>query len=197
MIKLLKTAGFLLCTTVAAPVMAQDFDKGVAAYQAGDYETALREWRPLAEQGNVSAQINIGLLYTLAESVQDYAEAAEWYRLAAVQDYAEAQNNLGVLLNNGNGVIQDYAEAVMWYRKAAVQGNALAQSNLGAAYAKGHGVIQDAVLAHSWFNISSANGDTVSSEYRGTIEQDLTREQIAEAQALARRCMASGYQDCD
>jgi TPR repeat protein len=189
MIKLLKTAAFLLFTAVSAPAMAQDFDNGVEAYQAGDYETAL--------QGNAKSQNNLGYLYRNGNGVsQDYAEAAEWYRLAAVQGYAEAQNNLGNLFNNGNGVIQDYAEAAMWYRKAAVQGHALAQSNLGAAYAKGHGVIQDAVLAHSWFNISSANGDTVSSEYRGIIEQDMTREQIGEAQALARRCIASDYQDC-
>ena len=33
------------------PVAAQDFQKGLAAYQAGDYAAALQEWTPLAEAG--------------------------------------------------------------------------------------------------------------------------------------------------
>ncbi|WP_435229433.1 hypothetical protein ACMAZE_12060 [Pseudopelagicola sp. nBUS_20] len=44
-------------------VLAQDFDKGFKAYQAGDYATALQEWRPLAEQGNADAQFNLGNMY--------------------------------------------------------------------------------------------------------------------------------------
>jgi TPR repeat protein len=63
MIKLLRTAAFLLCTAFTAPVMAQDFDKGLAAAQAGDYATVLQEWRPLAEQGHAEAQTNLGAMY--------------------------------------------------------------------------------------------------------------------------------------
>ena len=162
MIKLLRTVAFLLYTAVAAPVMAQDYDKGLAAYNAGDYDAALQEWRPLAEQGNASAQYNLGIMY-----------------------------------DNGDGVIQDYAEAVDWYRKAAEQGYADAQTNLGGMYRTGRGVIQDAVLAHMWYNIGGANGNEIGSDNRGLIEEEMTRDQIAEAQALARRCMASDYQDCD
>ena len=39
-----------------------DFQKGYTAYQTGDYATALREWRPLAEQGNANAQYNLGII---------------------------------------------------------------------------------------------------------------------------------------
>ena len=162
MMKLLRTTAFLLCAAVAVPVMAQDFDKGFAAYTAGDYATAVQEWRPLAEQGE-----------------------------------ARAQNNLGVMYDNGYGVLQDYAEAVRWYRMAAEQGNATAQNNLGVMYENGRGVLQDAVLAHMWYNIGSANGNVFGSENRGAIEPLMTREQVADAQARARRCMSSGYQDCD
>ena len=38
--------------TLSATAQAQDWDKGWDAYEAGDYATALREWRPLAEQGD-------------------------------------------------------------------------------------------------------------------------------------------------
>ena len=40
-----------------------DFDEGRVAYKKGDYATALREWQPLAKQGNVKAQYNLGRLY--------------------------------------------------------------------------------------------------------------------------------------
>ncbi len=52
-------AGFTLGLT--APARA-GFDEGEAAYQRGDYATALREWRPLAEQGNARAQYGLGLM---------------------------------------------------------------------------------------------------------------------------------------
>ncbi len=42
-----------------------DFDKGVDAYKSGDFATALREWRPLAEQGHADAQYSLGLMYAM------------------------------------------------------------------------------------------------------------------------------------
>ena len=111
MIKLLRTAAFLLCTAVSAPVMAQDFDKGVAAYNAGDFDTALEELRPLGEQGHAGAQFNLGYMYNTGRGVpQDDAEAVTWYRLAADQGDARAQFNLGVMYANGSGVIQGHLD---------------------------------------------------------------------------------------
>ena len=46
-----------------------DFNKGVAAYESGDFATALREWRPLAEQGVADAQYNLGVMYDKGEGV--------------------------------------------------------------------------------------------------------------------------------
>tara|TARA_R110000868_G_scaffold359173_1_gene621026 strand:- start:2773 stop:3414 length:642 start_codon:yes stop_codon:yes gene_type:complete len=182
---------------LAGPVSAQDWNKGSAAHEAGDYTAALQEFRPLAERGHVWAQAMLGIMYDNGEGVlQDYAEAAQWYRLAAEQGIAITQYNLGIMYTNGNGVLKDYAEAFKWYRLAAEQGYAAAQYNLGVMYANGNGVLQDAVLAHMWWNIGGANGNANGSENRGKMEQRMTREQIAEAQALARRCMASNYQDC-
>ena len=78
--------------------------------------------RDLAEQGDASAQNNLGLLYDLGTGVpQDHAEAVKWYRMAAEQGHADAQYNLSVMYNNGKGVPQDYSEAVKWLRKAADQ----------------------------------------------------------------------------
>ncbi len=74
-------AGFILGLT--APAWA-GFDEGDAAYHRGDYATALREWRPLAEQGDASAQFNLGVMYENGQGVpQDYVQAHMWLNLAA------------------------------------------------------------------------------------------------------------------
>ena len=46
---------------------AQDFDAGMAAHKAGDYATALRDWAPLAEQGDALAQLGLGDIYANGE----------------------------------------------------------------------------------------------------------------------------------
>ena len=66
-----------------------------------------------------------------AFQAKDYPEALRWYHEAAEQGHAGAQNNLGLMYDEGRGVTQDYAEAVHWYCKAAEQGVVLAQFNLG------------------------------------------------------------------
>ena len=52
------------CLILSANVTA-DFYSGYVAYETGDYETALREWRALAEQGNADAQFNVAFMYNL------------------------------------------------------------------------------------------------------------------------------------
>ena len=91
----------LLLIVLATPAWA-GFDEGVAAYDRGDYATALREWRPLAEQGHVLAQYKIGTMYSQGVGVrQDYVEATKWLRKAARQGYPEAQFVLGFLYGAG------------------------------------------------------------------------------------------------
>ena len=68
--------------------VSQDFERGLGAYQDGDYATALQEWRPLAEQGVAQAQYNLGLMYDNGWGVpQDYQEAVKWFRLSDVSAY--------------------------------------------------------------------------------------------------------------
>ena len=80
---------------LALSVKAQDYNAGLDAYDAGDYATALAEWRPLADRGVAAAQFNIGLMYANGRGVpQDYAEAEQWYRRAAEQGNTDALTNL-------------------------------------------------------------------------------------------------------
>lgn len=61
-----------------------------------------------------------------------------------------AQNNLGQMYKNGQGVTQDYAEAMKWYLKAAEQGDAEAQRSSGSMYAQGLSIKQDYAEALNW-----------------------------------------------
>ena len=106
------------------PLAAQDFQKGLAAYEAGDYAAAIKQWMPLAEAGDATPQFVLGLMYSNGEGVpKDYAEAMKWYRLAAKQGRKIAQNNLGIMYEYGNGVLQDNTMAHMWYNIASANGH--------------------------------------------------------------------------
>ena len=176
----------ILITGAAQPASAGAFEDGFAAYQSGDYPTALRLWMPLARQGNARAQLYLGFMYDDGQGVpQNYAEAVKWYRLAADQGNARAQSNLGFMYEKGQGVPQNHAEAVKWYRLAADQGNARAQSNLGFMYEKGQGVPQNFLLVHMWYNLANAGGLADSAKNRDLIAAKMTPAQIAEAQRLA------------
>jgi len=89
-------------------------DDALAAYEKGDYKTAMRLLKPLAEQGFALAQFNLGFMYESGHGVpEDDKQAVKWYRLAAEQGYASAQSNLGVMYGNGNGVPEDNVLAYM------------------------------------------------------------------------------------
>ncbi len=104
---------------LAEPAWA-DYRAGVDAYLRGDYASALREWIPLAKQGNSHAQYYLGVLYDSGHGVpQDYGQARQWWEQAAAQRNADAQYNLGVLYSNGHGVLQDYGQARQWYEFAS------------------------------------------------------------------------------
>ena len=91
----------------------------------------------------------------------------------------------------------DYAEAVKWYRKAAEQGYAGAQSALGVMYYNGEGVLQDTIAAHMWFNIAAIKGNKIAVKNRDMAAKKLLSADIVKAQQMAKRCMSSGYKDCD
>jgi TPR repeat protein len=177
----------VMCLSVAVPAAAGPLQDGFAAYSRADYVTALRLWRPLAEQGNADAQYNLGLMYARGQGVpQDLAEAHKWYLLAAAQGDGSAQDHLGLMYAQGKGVPEDHAAALGWFRQAAAQGHGSAQSNLGVMYSKGLGLSHDPVLALMWWSLAVQNGYAPASKFRDQMTALLTPEQIAEAQRLAR-----------
>ena len=176
---------------------SQNFQKGFDAYEKGDYATALKEWTPLAEEGDKEAQYLLGFMYDYGKGIpEDSKTAVKWYTLSAEQGLKEAQNNLGEMYRDGKGVPQDYKSAVKWYTLSAEQGYADAQLNLGVMYALGQGVIDDKVYAHMWSNIASSNGIEQAKENREYLTKKMTPSQILEAQKLARECVKKSYKGC-
>ena len=170
-----------------------DYQAGMDAYQRGDYATALREWQPLAEQGQAVAQYQLGLLYANGQGLtKDDAKARQWYEKAAVQGHTEAQVNLGVLLMYARGGQQDYKMAVYYLRLAANQGNDLAQRKLGQMYERGEGVQQDYVKAYMWYSLGAGKGVEAGARLRDALAKQMDPEQIAEAQKLAREWKPKG-----
>ena len=92
----------LVAVAMAGAAVAGPLENGVAAYNRGDYATALRLLRPLADQGNADAQDMLAVMYTVGQGVpQDRAEAIKLYRLAAEQGNAHAQDYLGFVYLDG------------------------------------------------------------------------------------------------
>jgi TPR repeat protein len=124
------TLPLVLLLLAAAPVLAGPREDAEAAYNRGDYMTAVRLLRAPAEAGNPAAQHDLGFMYDKGLGVQqDYAKAAVWYRRAAEKGEPLAQNNLGILYAVGKGVPQDYVLAYMWLNLAAARGNSDAAKN--------------------------------------------------------------------
>jgi len=78
-----------------------------------------------------------------------------------------------------------------WYRKAAEEGDATAQDMLGYYYKENIGVPQDFVEAHKWLNLAVSHlkpGDRQkqTQKDRDAVEVEMTPEQVAKAQKLAR-----------
>ena len=180
----------VLAFMLSLPAAAQDSDKGKAALDRGNYAIALMKLRPLAAQGDASAQYSLGLMHEYGQGVrQDDAEAVEWYRKAAMQGVALAQYKLGVMYDNSWGVPRNDTEAVKWYAKAAEQGHPLAQHDLALMYVSGAGVPKDYVRAHMWLNIAVAFGNSIMVKHRNRIAKKMTPHQIAESQRLASEWM--------
>jgi uncharacterized protein len=178
-------AVFVAATFVlgAASARAGELEDATAAYSRGDYATALRLMRPLAEKGDVTAQNNLGVIYFKGEGVaKDLKEAEKWYRLAAAQGHPAAQSGLGLIkLMN-----KEYTEAAKWVQLSADQGYPPSQLNLAIMYYEGQGVPRDIVRAHMWMSLAALQGDANAANYRDQIAKSLTPAQVEQSLKLIK-----------
>lgn len=110
----------LLAVAALASVCYADVQAGLEALSRGDRETALREIRTSAKDGDAEAQFLLGKIFDELEGFErDFTEAMKWYREAAGQKHPAATFAVGVLHELGRGVTADLDEATEWYRRAA------------------------------------------------------------------------------
>ena len=146
------------------------------------------ELKAQAEKGDATAQNKVAIRYRLGFPgvIQDDAEAEKWFRKSADQGNAEGQDGLGFCYRYGLGVTKDDVEAVKWYRKAAEQGYDVAQYNLGYMYYDGEGAPKDYVQSYKWQLLATSHGNESAKKLVSFLEKNMTLEQIAEGQKLAR-----------
>jgi hypothetical protein len=143
---------YLFVFTVVFTVFAQavEFNK----------DTPLAELKTIAEKGDVSAQITLGIRYRYGiNAIKDNVEAKKWFQKAAEKGSAEAQCRLAYCYLTGDGIIKDEIKAVQLFRKSAEQNYAEAKSELGNCYLNGIGIIKDEIKAVMLFREASDGGD--------------------------------------
>ena len=187
----MKTITLLLALLISFNSFADDLEDAMNAYINGDYKTAFGIYQELAEQGDAIAQFTLGWMYHKGKGIHtsNRHAAFQWYTKAAEQGQVDAQFQLGDFYYNGDVNLQDFKQSFHWYTKAAEQGHVDAIQSIGYMYIDGKGVKKNYVKAHMYLNIASAKGRQRAKTNRDIVAKEMTPEQIAEAQKLAREWM--------
>ncbi len=151
----MKLIAIFLLITLSSFVNA-DFDDAYGHLKQKEYTKAFTELKPLAEQGHVPSQMNLGWMHHKGLGVeQNYKTAIKWYEMAANQDNEDAQHTLGNLYRNGEGkkdaVTKDLNKAMYYYKKASDNGFPYSTFTIGVMYEKGEGVNKSIKTATKWF----------------------------------------------
>ena len=167
---------------VGGPAFA-DVKAGVDAWAAGDFSTAVREWREPAAQGDPDAQFNLAQAYRLGRGVAaDSAQAEALYAKAAAQGHLRAADNYGLLL------FQDgRREAAMPYLAAASErGDPRAQYLVGLAHFNGDILPRDWERAYALLTLSNSAGLPQASAAIRQMDDFIPRAYREQAQILAQ-----------
>ncbi len=183
-------AGLTIAAAIAltAPVVAQQalsgpsVEAGFTAWQAGDYDAAVRNWRPLADRGDADAQFNLGHAYRLGRGVpQNLTLAEQWYERAARSGHMEAQAMYGVILfQNGRRT-----EAMPFIQRGAEAGDPRAQYVYGTALFNGDLAPRDWVRAYAMMSRSAAQGLAPAATQLTEMERHIAPDEVARGRELA------------
>jgi hypothetical protein len=153
-------------------------------------ETRLREICPDISSRVAKMSNSIGAATPEDEAFEalergDYATALALLEPLAESGDPYAQNVLGSMYMQGEGVQQDFKTAAFWYSQAADQGHGEAQWNLAGLLYEGLGVSRDIAKAYFWLTVAASRGDEDSKRDREAIKQELTVDQVQEAEKMA------------
>ncbi|MFZ1743518.1 MAG: tetratricopeptide repeat protein, partial [Pontixanthobacter sp.] len=160
-----------------------DLDRGYQAWDRGDYNTAVREWRDLSAKGDPDAQFNMAQAYRLGRGVeQNNAQAEILIAKAAAQGHIRAIDTYGLLLFQGGR----REEAMPYIIASAERGNPRAQYLLGIGHFNGDLVSKDWVRAYALMTLSNAEGFEPAKAGLAQMDDFIPMEQRQEAQNVAR-----------
>jgi len=163
----------LLAASLGAPAAASVKD-GVEAWQKGDYQSAVAQWRPLAVAGDPDAQFNLGQAYKLGRGVpSDLDQAEAWYRRAAKQGHLQAEDNLGLVLFTAGR----REEAMPFIAQSAARGEPRAQYVLGTAHFNGDLAAENWPLAYALTKRASDAGLQIASARLAQLDRLIPLEQ--------------------
>ncbi len=164
----------LIAATMATAPAHADVKDGVDAWQRGDYQGAVAEWRPAALAGDADAQFNLGQAYKLGRGVPaDLKQAEDWYRRAAKQGHLQAEDNLGLVLFTANR--RD--EAMPFITRSAERGEPRAQYVLGTAHFNGDLATRDLARAYALTKRASDAGLGIASARLAQLDSLIPLEQ--------------------
>ncbi|MDY0871053.1 tetratricopeptide repeat protein [Dongia rigui] len=179
------TLAALAVLALSTPSAQADGNAGLKAYEAGDYATALKEFVPLAEAGQPSAQAAIGQMYLDGHGVpQDPALAAIWLEKAAGGGNARARAQIGALYATGTGVTQDEMKASYWLLKAANQNVRQSQRFMAQRFYGGLGVPRDLAQSFLYAALAAKQGDPEGQQMVNVLAKEMTPAEQARAQGL-------------
>ncbi|MGE4281218.1 MAG: trypsin-like peptidase domain-containing protein [Magnetospirillum sp.] len=160
--KISTAAMALALSIVAAPAWA-GMDEGLAAYARKDWPAALREFQPLAQNGNAAAQARLGYMKLTGQgTAKDVAAGVSLLTQAADKGDALAQSTLASLYFKGIGVAKDQARALILFGRAADQEQPNALNNLGQMYFFGNGVAKNESKALDYLHKAADKGVAAS-----------------------------------
>lgn len=118
-----KAIGCSLTLSLASIGVADEYQKGLIAYNDARYEQAIQYFERSAEQGNTKAQYLLGTMYRVGIGVEpDEYKGFDWCERAAKEGHLEAQFQVGLMYLEGEGVTQNDEKAMEWIWNASDRG---------------------------------------------------------------------------
>ena len=173
---------------IAGGTASADVRAGIEQWRAGNYEAAIREWRPLAERGDTDAQFNLGQAYRLGRGVAaDPRTSNMWFERAARQGHAQAESNLALALFQGG----ERERAIPFLQRAAERGDRRAQYFLGTAHFNGDLVPRDWPRAYALMRRAADQNLPQAAQSLIEMERHLSAEDVSRGRQLAQQMAAS------
>ncbi|BBB27426.1 tetratricopeptide repeat protein [Amphritea japonica] len=190
--KLLLAATGLLLTLNTASAFSASLAKGLKAFEAQDYSTAMSELEPLIGENNLDAMNMVGQMYEFGWGVDaDEAKAVKFYNRCGDQGHLGCVNSRRAYKDKA------YRVELKTVEPAADSGDALAQNRLGEMYEFGYGVSRDTSAALNWYSMAAKQGLVEAEHNLGRAYNfgSGVAQDFAQAEQWYRKAAEKGYMD--